>query len=114
MLTDLQILSVVISIVGGIITIFMTAGIPLLKRLKTHVDGWELFMRDWQGEPASPGRDEVPGVMERLNKLDGELSNNHGSSLKDSVQRIEAKLNRMDSRIGRVEKKLNEKDSDDE
>ncbi len=34
-------------------------------------------------------RSFVPGVMERLNRLDGELSNNGGSSVKDAIERIE-------------------------
>lgn len=45
-------------------------------------------MRDWEGEEATPGRDRVPGVMERLNKLDGELSQNGGKSTKDTVNRL--------------------------
>lgn len=45
-------------------------------------------MRDWEGEEQSPGRDRVPGVMERLNKLDGELSNNGGSTTKDKVDQL--------------------------
>ena len=46
-------------------------------------------MRDWEGEEESPGRDRVPGVMERLNKLDGELSNNGGyTTVKDRVDRL--------------------------
>jgi len=47
-----------------------------------------MFMRDWEGEEESPGRDRVPGVMERLNKLDGELSNNGGGTTKDKVDRL--------------------------
>lgn len=46
----------------------------------------ERFMRDWEGEEAAPGRDRVPGVMERLNKMDGELSQNGGyTTVKDRV-----------------------------
>lgn len=45
-------------------------------------------MRDWEGEEAEPGRAAVPGVMERLNKLDGELSNNGGSTTKDKVDKL--------------------------
>jgi hypothetical protein len=49
----------------------------------------ERFMRDWEGEEASPGRDRVPGVMERLNKMDGELSQNGGyTTVKDRVDRL--------------------------
>jgi hypothetical protein len=110
MQTELQILATVVSILGGIIGIFIVAVIPLQRKLRKMTDSWEMFMRDWKGEPAMPGRDATPGVMERINSLDGELSRNGGSSLKDSVERIEAKLNKMDARISRVETKLNEKD----
>jgi hypothetical protein len=109
-MTELQVLATVVSILGGIIGIFIVAVIPLQKKLKKMTDSWEMFMRDWKGEPSMPGRDPVPGVMERLNKVDGELSRNSGSSLKDSVIRIEAKLNKMDARINRVEQKLHEKE----
>lgn len=61
---------------------------PLITRLRRWVHWMESFMRDWEGEEATPGRDRVPGVMERLNKLDGELSNNGGSTTKDKVDRL--------------------------
>lgn len=49
----------------------------------------ERFMRDWEGEEQTPGRDRVPGVMERLNKMDGELSQNGGyTTVKDRVDRM--------------------------
>ena len=46
------------------------------------------FMRDWEGEEEEPGRDRTPGVMERLNRLDGELSSNGGKSTKDVVNKM--------------------------
>lgn len=61
---------------------------PLYKKIKRFMEWMERFMRDWEGEPAEPGRDATPGVMERLNKLDGELSNNGGKSTKDVVDRL--------------------------
>lgn len=61
---------------------------PLIKKIRRFGDWLERFMRDWEGEPAEPGRDAVPGVMERLNKLDGELTNNGGKSTKDIVDRL--------------------------
>ena len=48
----------------------------------------ESFKRDWEGERVGPGRDATPGVMQRLNKLDGELSNNGGKSTKDVVDKL--------------------------
>lgn len=61
---------------------------PFYKKLKRWSEWFERFMRDWEGEEAAPGRAAVPGVMERLNKLDGELSNNGGSTTKDKVDRL--------------------------
>ena len=61
---------------------------PLRKKVKRWASWMEMFMRDWEGEEDSPGRDRVPGVMERLNKLDGELSNNGGSTTTDKVDQL--------------------------
>ena len=65
---------------------------PFLRKTRSMMTWLEKFRRDWEGEPGGPGRDPVPGVMERLNRLDGELSNNGGSSLKDAIERIEKTL----------------------
>ena len=61
---------------------------PFYKKVKRWAQWMERFMRDWEGEEAEPGRAAVPGVMERLNKLDGELSNNGGSTTKDKVDKL--------------------------
>ena len=61
---------------------------PAYKKLKNFMEWMERFMRDWEGEPAEPGRDAIPGVMQRLNKLDGELSKNGGKSTKDTVDKL--------------------------
>ena len=62
---------------------------PFYKRIKRFLQWMERFMRDWEGEEAEPGRDRVPGVMERLNSMDGELSQNGGSTtVKDRVDRL--------------------------
>jgi hypothetical protein len=73
--------------------------IPLFKKINRWFETWELFLIDWSGEDARPGRDRVPGVMERLNAIDGELKNNGGSSVKDAVDRIEIKVNEVDERL---------------
>lgn len=61
---------------------------PVRKKLKCWGEWLDKFQRDWSGEPEEPGRDAVPGVMERLNKLDGELSQNGGKSTKDVVNKL--------------------------
>lgn len=85
---------------------------PLLKRINLWVTTWENFMRDWAGEPAREGRDAIPGVMERLNNIDGELKRNGGKSVKDTVNRIEKRLvdgdkkfDELSERVTRLEQK---------
>jgi len=84
-----------------IITIFATIGVvtaallglrqllePYKKKFDSMIDWFEDFKRDWSGEEEAPGRDRTPGVMERLNRLDGELSSNGGKSTKDVVNKL--------------------------
>jgi hypothetical protein len=84
-----------------IITVFATVGIitaallglrqlvePYKEKADLFMSWFEDFKRDWSGEEESPGRDRVPGVMERLNRLDGELSSNGGKSTKDVVNKL--------------------------
>lgn len=62
---------------------------PLRKKVKRFTSWMERFMRDWEGEEEGPGRDAVPGVMQRLNNMDGELSKNGGfTTVKDRVDRL--------------------------
>lgn len=82
------------AIAGALAAVVAVIAVPI-KKLKIFFTWLDKFRRDWEGENAEPGRDRVPGVMERLNKLDGELSNNGGSSLKDAVERIEFKLDKL-------------------
>ena len=60
---------------------------PFYKKTKRFTHWLDRFMRDWEGEEEAPGRDRTPGVMERINRLDGELSNNGGKSTKDVVDK---------------------------
>ena len=79
---------IIIAVTGAIIGLQQVI-IPLVKKGRLMFSTWTDFIRDWNGEPAGSGREEIPGVMARLNRLDGELTHNGGSSLKDAVQRLE-------------------------
>lgn len=68
------------------------------KRTKRFLDWQDKFQRDWEGEPEQPGRDRVPGVMERLNAIDGELKRNGGSSLKDQVCEVRRQIDVIEQR----------------
>jgi hypothetical protein len=78
---------------------FFTWGKKARDERKARQIQFDKFLRDWSGEPAEPGRDRVPGVMERLNRIDGELQHNGGNSMKDSQRRIEKKLSEIDARL---------------
>ena len=101
--------------VGGAVGIIYKVVAPVIKKARQMLESLDHFMRDWFGEPASDGRDAVPGVMERLNRIDGELKHNGGSSMKDSQRRIEQKLKEIDARLEegnqrfeRIEKRLSD------
>ena len=88
-----------IVVVAAAVTVLIKVVSPLWKKTKKLLDNLERFTRDWFGEEASQGRDAVPGVMERLNNIDGELKHNGGSTMKDAIKRIENKLKVIDDRL---------------
>lgn len=107
-----DILTAIGAFVGTLTATLMLLG-PMFRSIKTLNQKLDTFFRDWEGTPAAPGRDAVPGVMERLNKLDGELSKNSGKSVKDAVSRIEKrmqegnkKFDELEVRIKNIEAKL--------
>ena len=69
----------------SVVAVIVGAVWAMLKPLKRQADRIEAFWGDWNGTPAGPGRSAVPGVMERLQLIDGELQHNGGNSLKDKV-----------------------------
>lgn len=69
----------------SVVAVIVGAVWAMLKPLKRQADRIEAFWEDWHGTPAGPGRSAVPGVMERLQSIDGELQRNGGNSLKDQV-----------------------------
>jgi hypothetical protein len=85
--------------VGGALGILWRIVSPIFKKSRLLLDALSRFTTDWFGTEAEPGRDRVPGVMERLNRIDGELQHNSGSSMKDAIKRIENKLSEIDGRL---------------
>jgi hypothetical protein len=79
---------------------------PFFKRINFWIITWEQFMVDWAGTPAREGRDAIPGVMERLNNIDGELKRNGGKSIKDTVNRIEKRLIEGDKKFSNLEQRV--------
>ena len=100
----LGITGIIIAVAGAILGVKQIV-IPIIKRVNMIFETASNFSRDWNGEPASPGREASPGVMERLNKLDGELTHNGGKSVKDVVCRMEKNQEKLWKKIEEVEKK---------
>lgn len=99
----------ILALGGGIAGYFKIIA-PFISRMKKWTATWESFMQDWSGEEARPGRDRVPGVMERLNDIDGELKRNGGSSIKDSVDRIEKNVDTLSTNTKEIKKRLEQGD----
>ena len=56
-------------------------------------------MDDWFGEESRPGVPGRDGVMQRLLGIELEVKPNGGGSIKDAVNRIEAKVQKVDDRL---------------
>ena len=76
----------------SVVTTIVAAVWALLRPLKRQADRIEMFWEDWNGTDARPGHSAVPGVMDRLQSIDGELTHNGGNSLKDQVVETSRKL----------------------
>lgn len=107
---DLGVLTSIAVITSSVIAVLTAVIFPMARKVKNFSSGWDDFMRDWKGAEPEPGRDASPGVMERLNNIDGEFKKNSGSTLKDAVARIESKLDESDARMERIEDRLRKGD----
>ena len=95
---------------GGAVGVILGIIRPIVKKFKKISSSLDRFIEDWFGTDATSGRDKVPGVMERLNNIDGELKHNGGSTMKDSVKRLEQSSVVRTSTLDRIEKKLTDID----
>ena len=98
-MSTLETVGLILGILGGGSALLY----PLIKKINTLFKTWGRFITDWEGEEAVPGRDAVPGVMARLNKLDGELSHNGGKSVKDVVNRLEKRQDKLEKKLEEAE-----------
>ena len=81
----------------AVVTTIVAAVWALLRPLKQQADRIEMFWSDWNGTPKRPGRSAVPGVMDRLASIDGELQRNGGNSLKDQVIHLASQIDQIKS-----------------
>ena len=79
----------------AVVTTIVAAVWAMLRPVRAQLHRWDDFWDDWNGTPAGPGRSAVPGVMERLQSIDGELQHNGGNSLKDQVHQVNRKVDEL-------------------
>ena len=79
----------------AVVTTIVAAVWAMLRPVRAQLHRWDDFWDDWTGTPAGPGRSAVPGVMERLQSIDGELTRNGDNSLKDQVCTNSRKLDEL-------------------
>ena len=104
-----------VSALCALTLILAGVGAWLLRALWRLFQKTEAFLEDWNGIPADPGHERHPGVMERLAQLEhgmtdirGEVHLNSGHSLRDEVQRTEAAVGELTSKLDKVEVAVNE------
>jgi hypothetical protein len=112
-MTQLQAIATIIAAVAGLLGIITLLFRPLISKVRASLSTWEGFMRDWNGEELAPGRDPAAGVMQRLNKIDGEFKRNGGSTMKDDVAGMKddvagmkESINDIKEGMGRIELSL--------
>ena len=105
-----EVIGIVATIIGGSVGVKELLVPWLSRKVSERRVAREMhkeFHRDWFGEPAAPGRDAVPGVMQRLNAVDGELRRNGGNSLKDQVVKLNDKVDNMTEQMEEVKSNQN-------
>lgn len=93
---------------AGIVTV-MGAGTMLWRLVTAGLrtgKKWDMFLDDWHGSEARPGRPAVPGIMQRMVDLEEglrtirhEVFPNSGGSLRDAVDRLERQATDLVSQI---------------
>lgn len=105
-LTDLIVLAPWLAAVGVLVWVAVKVW-PFVRKISHFID-------DVAGEPERPGIPARPGLMERLATVEAkqdeqgdalavvrhEVTTNHGSSLKDSVRRLEERADDQDRKLG--------------
>lgn len=99
---------------------WVTAVVALMSILAALI-GWSVrgawrtfrradrFLEDWNGVPADEGHSPRPGVMERLVRLERQMTDvqeqvhlNSGHSLKDAVTRTEHAVRRLEASVDQL------------
>ena len=103
-----DVLTTIVAIIGAVTTasIFFRKVFKIIKRI-VH------FLDDYFGTEERPGFEKVPGVAERiknieenigylcvrLDSVEKELQPNHGTSMRDAINRIDKRLSHVEEEL---------------
>lgn len=96
---------------AGIVTVGGAAAMlwRMLTAGRSATRKWDMFLDDWHGTAARPGRPAIPGVMQRLVDLEASLQEirhevfpNSGGSLRDAVDRLERTVSGVGDTLGSI------------
>ena len=76
-------------------TILAFLQVFLVRPLRRLMRAGEAIAEAWNGTPARPGFDAIPGIPERIQRIEREVQRNGGASLKDRVFEIDRKLDAL-------------------
>jgi hypothetical protein len=86
---------------------------PHARRKKEYQDKLHQMVDDWVGEPARPGFGSIPGVAERVQHLEADVSLikhevqfNSGTSIKDAVTRTDAAMADLKPQVDELKHKV--------
>jgi hypothetical protein len=87
------------SVVLGAIVSALTLAVMVSRPLRRLARQNEEFRQDWYGVSARPGHDAIPGVPERLRRIEMELHPNGAGTLRDAVNDAESRLKGVEARL---------------
>ena len=82
-------------LVTAVSTILGFLQVFLVRPLRRLMRAGEAIAEAWNGTPARPGFDAIPGIPERIQRIEREVQRNGGASLKDRVFEIDRKLDAL-------------------
>lgn len=89
----------ILAFVAGATAILTFLSVWVIKPLRRAQQSFDDFMDEWRGTPARPGHDSIPGIPERIQRIELEVKRNGGQSLKDRVCEVDRKVDALAARI---------------
>jgi hypothetical protein len=93
-----------ITVVGAVVVTGRYAA-RHMRALTREMGQWR---EDWYGEAARPGYDARPGIPERLQRIEAQVTSNGGSSMRDAITRVELAQSRQAIDMGIVARRLDQ------